>query len=297
MQPRFDYTTLGDEQLFEMLFWAEDRLDLEAVQEIASRDSLLPYLAQVVMDKQSWLSELPEWWAVVHCSYILGLRGDDDAVLPMLAVLRWSDAFDCDWVTELLPAIFGKLGPKAIAGLTAVCRDGSAGWSARDLAMKGLAAISIDSPESAAHVFRIIGERFMDEGEDRVVRQLAGQILLDFRRVDYRLALLSFAREENVIRNQDSWYLAGFGPEDVEWAFRNPEQDLWHYQEDWMRFYDPAEVQRRQKRWSRERLGGKKQPIDRMSHGGGHVVPITRNGKKLDPPPTGDEHTDDPGSK
>lgn len=297
MQLSFDYTALADEQLMEMLFWAEDRLPLEAAEEIARRDSLAQYLRQVVSDKPNWLTELPEWWAVVHATYILAMRGTDEEALPMLSALRWSDAFDCDWVTELLPPMFANLGPTVIAGLTAVARDMTAGWSVRDIALKSMAAICLKHPDSTEHVFRIIGERFMDENEDRVLRQLAGQILLDFRKVGYRLALLSFAREELNLRSEDAWYMAGFGPEEVEWSFRNTEPELWHYTEDWTKFYDPAEIQRRQKRWARERLGNRKSSNFKVPSGGGHVLPLIRGSKHDDPSSSNDGGSDEPGGE
>ncbi|MCB2186656.1 MAG: hypothetical protein KQJ78_09580 [Deltaproteobacteria bacterium] len=274
-----EYALYEDEELFELLFTMEDRLEKVAALEIMGRRSLASALAQVVMDKQNWLAELPEWWAVVHATYLLARRGGSEAVLPLLTAMRWADAFDCDWVTELMPAMLGTLGSPAIAGLTAVARDFTAGWSARDLALKSLAAISLHEPESTDHVFRIIGERFMDEGEDHLIRQLSGQILLDFRRADYRLALSGFAREDLVPAGLDVYYPAGFGPEDVDWTFRNPVAETWHYQEDWMRFYEPSEVQRRQKRWLRERLGAKRTPHEQLSEpGGGRVLPISRQG-------------------
>ena len=223
-----EYSAMEDDQLVELLFITEDRLEREAAEEMARRDSLAPFLAQVVMDKQNWLADLPDWWAAVHATYILGRRGGEDSVNPLLAALRWSDAFDCDWVTEVIPAILGRVGPACIPGLTMVVRDQTAGWSARDLAMKSLAAISLHFPESREHVFRIIGERFMDEHEDRVVRQLAGQVLLDFRVHQYRMALIKFSREEWSFREMDAWYVSGFEPEDVEWAFRQEEPDAWH---------------------------------------------------------------------
>ncbi len=290
MQP-FDYSALDDERLADLLFMAEDRLDLAAAREIARRDSMLPLLAQVVSEKQSWLADLPEWWAVVHSTYLLGFRSGEEVVLPLLTALRWSDAFDCDWVTEVLPSILGKVGPAMIPGLTAVTRDAAAGWSARDLAMKGLAAITLQHPESTDHVFRIIGERFMDESEDRLVRQLAGQILLDFRRQDYRMALIKFAREELGLRELDAWYPLGFDPEEVDWAFHSPQSETWHYQEDWMRFYDPGEIQRRQKRWSRERLGSSRagRGVRPAPSGGGQLVHLWPGGKKPETPAPGGE--------
>jgi hypothetical protein len=279
-----DYASLEDEQLVEMLSVAEDRLDLEAAQEMARRPTLAPFLAQVVMDKANWVAELPEWWAVVHATYILGIKGGEEAVLPLVSAMRWADAYDCDWVTEVLPSIFGRVGPPAMPWLTMVTRDSSAGWSCRDVAMKGLAALSLTFPDSAEHVFRIVGERLMDEGEDRVVRQLAGQILIDFRRQDYRLALLKFAKEEWSFKDMDAWYPAGVDPEEVEWAFRQGKPETWHYREDWMRFYQPAEIQRRQKRWSRERLGASRPGRDRQPPpGGGRVLSFLRQSK---PPET-----------
>lgn len=288
------YAAMEDEQLFELLFTVEDRMDAEAAEEIARRDGLAPYLGQLAMDKQSWLAELPEWWAVVHATYLLGHRGEEEGVLPLLAALRWSDAFDCDWVTELLPSIFGRLGSMCIPGLTAVCRDQAAGWSARDLALKSMAAISLTEPASTEHVFRIVGERFMDEGEERLLRQLSGQILLDFRRVEYRMALGKFAREEWAYHELDMFYPLGLDPEEVEAAFRYAAQpETWHYQEDWMRFYQPAEIQRRQKRWARERISQNHPGRDRMPPtGGGRVLPLWRTGKPPDPTQQPDQ---DPG--
>lgn len=281
------YAELPDDQLFEFIFTSEDRLELAAAQEMACRDSLAPYLAQVVMDKQSWLADLPEWWAVVHGVYILGHRGGEGEVLPLVAALRWADAFDCDWVTELLPAIFGRLGPPAISWLTTLARDPSSGWSARDLALKGLAAIGLQHPESHEHVFQIIGQRFMDEGEDRLLRQLAGQILLDFLHQNYRMALIKFAREDWALRDMDYLYPVGLDPEIVERAFRSGETQLWHYDEDWMRFYDPGETQRRQKRWTRERLSGSRQGrYAKPPPGGGRVLPLWRS-KEPEAPPEG----------
>jgi hypothetical protein len=286
----FDYSTLEDERLADLLFMAEDRLERAAAHEIAGREGMLPLLAQVVSDKQSWLAELPEWWAVVHSTYLLGYRGGEEVVLPLLIALRWSDAFDCDWVTELLPAILGKVGPPTLPGLTAVVRDTAAGWSARDLAMKGMAAVTLVYPESTEHVFRIIGERFMDEREDRLVRQLAGQILLDFRRENYRIALIKFAREDLGYRESEGWYSMAFHPDEVDWAFHSPQAEIWHYQEDWMRFYDPAEIQRRQKRWARERLGSGRtaRGVRPTPSGGGQLVHLWPNGKKPETP--GGEH-------
>jgi len=251
-----DPALYNDEELTELLFVEEDRLERRAVDEILSRaDTTAPILSEIVMDKHNWLQELPEWWAPVHATYLLGALGDARGVAPLMAALRWADAFDNDWVTDFLPAIFGAVGPPSLAALEAVVSDPAAGWSARDTALKAMASVSINHPEYARAIFRRIGRVFMDESEDRTVRQFAGQVLLDFRRTEYRMALLKFAREEVAIKQNDAWYPLGFDAEDVEIAFHQAEPELWYYTEDWMRFYEPPEIQRRQKRWARDRLG------------------------------------------
>ena len=270
-----DYSLMSDTELLELVFLAEDRLERPAAEEIARRRSLEGALAQIIMDKNSWVAELPEWWAVVHATYLLGFRGGARQVVPLLAALRWADAFDCDWVTELLPSIFGRIGPAAISGLKAVAADPTAGISARDLAMQSLAAVSLGAPEVEQEVFGFIGAVFMDPSEERVLRQLAGHILLDFRRQEYRMALITFAREQ--ARIAEPWEPPAFGPEHVEWTFRDPVPEIWHYRQDWMSFYDPGEIQRRQKRWYRDRVA-KAGRGGRIAPGGGKVLPLWGEG-------------------
>ncbi len=277
-----DFAGIDDEQLCELLFTMEDRLPKEAAEELARRDAVVPYLAQLVMDKQAWLMDLPEWWAVVHSTFIVGHRSGEEAVLPLISALRWSDAFDCDWVTEVLPSMLGRVGPPALPLLTAVTRDATAGWSARDLAMKSLAAVTLHHPESSDHVFRIIGERLMDEGEDHLVRQMAGQVLLDFRRGGYQLPLLKLAKQNESLQGWEDVWPAAFGPDEVEWAFKSNTPEVWHYSEDWMHFYEPGEIQRRQKRWARERMGSGTSPKAGHTGPGGKLVSFFRGSEQPD---------------
>ena len=269
-----NYAGLDEQTLTELLLVAEDRLELTAAREIAARAEMTEVLSQLLVDKHNWLAELPEWWAVVHAAFIMGYKGGSQAIAPLLASLRWADAFDCDWVTEALPSIFGKIGVEAIPGLRMVALDKTAGWSARNIALQSLAAISINHPAQDEAVFRLIGDIFMDENEDRLLRQLAGIILLDFRRESYRLALVKFSKEEWMVKDLDYYYALGFSSEDVDFVFHQLEPFTWFYQEDWMRFYQPAEIQRRQKRWSKERLSSARRP--HPPGGGGRVLSLWR---------------------
>lgn len=255
-----DYSQLSDQVLGEMMLNSEDRLELAAAQEIARRASMVEPLSALLIDKQNWLADLPDFWAVVHATFILGFRGGTEAVCPLLSALRWADAYDCDWVMESLPSIFGSLAELAHPGLEKIAHDPTAGWSARGAALQSLAAVSLKLNERAEHIFKLIGDIFMNEAEDRWLRQVAGNILLDFRQANYRMALTKFAREEAYAQDIDSWYAGGFSNDDVDFAFHQSEPDTWFYQEDWMRFYSPREIQRRQKRWQKERMTRRNAP-------------------------------------
>ncbi len=271
----FDYNKLDDQLLSEMLLICEDRLELAAAREMAARASMTELLSAIAADKHGWLAELPEFWAPVHASFILAYHGGAEVMPPLLAALRWADAFDCDWVTEAMPSMFGSLGMLAIADLSLVANDASAGWSARGIALQGLAAVSLRCPQAKESIFGLIGNIFMDEGQDRLLRQMAGNILLDFREMSYRMALGKFAREQEGSLEAGYWQGAFFSNDDVEFAFRKLEPEILFYQDDWMRFYDPREIQRRQKRWQKERLTQTRRP----SHGsGGKVLSLWKPG-------------------
>jgi hypothetical protein len=263
-----DYAKLDDKALGELLLISEDRLPLAAALEIARRDSMLAPLSQLLCDRQSWLSELPEWWSVVHGAFILGRRGGEAVVTPLLTALRWADAYDCDWVAEMIPSIFGQLGTKALPGLTRLTQDVTSGWSARACALQSLAAVTLSVPAAEEEVFRFIGRVFMDEAESRPLRQMAGIILLDFRQENYRMALAKFAREQLASVEDDYWGDSAFSSEDVDSALRAAEAETYFYQQDWMQFYAPGEIQRRQKRWQKERLLAGRRPPNPFGGGG-----------------------------
>ena len=98
----------SNENLLIELFTSADQMGRASVDELILRaDELLPELKQLVMDRHAWQAAVPEWWAPVHATYILGAIGGERVVTALLSALRWSDAFDNDWVTEVLHAIFG----------------------------------------------------------------------------------------------------------------------------------------------------------------------------------------------
>lgn len=265
-KPRRRFQSLSDRQLLELLYTAGDELPREAVDECLRRGSrLLPLLRDVVADKASWSRPLPEWWATVHATYILGALEDPAALTPLLTALRWADAFDSDWVTDDLPSILGRLGAPAYEPLAAVLRDATAGWGARSIALSGMAAVTLSAPYLRAELVPQCAALVADGREDYFLRQTAANVLLDFRERDHRELLVAFGREEAARRAEDPEYQGAFYDWEVDEILESRDgggDSLEYYRRDWLSFYDPEEIQHRQERWEREQDEAEEPPAE-----------------------------------
>lgn len=189
---------------------------------------------------------------MVHATFLLGAIGGKEAVVPVLTALRWADAYDCDWVLEAIPSICGRLGLDALELLSMMAKDLTSGWYVRCIAMEGMAAIAHRHPEAAERVLEEIGGFLNDPDEDRYIRASAGHILLDFRMDAWRDTLMTFAQMEEARQKEGPFDTPDFVQKDVEEAFNSPGKELYFYTRDWMNFYEPEEIARRQKRWKEE---------------------------------------------
>ncbi|MDW7709814.1 MAG: SEC-C domain-containing protein [Deferrisomatales bacterium] len=251
-EPRFH--ALSDGDLLDLLYTAGDRLPREAVDELLRRGSrIFPSLAEIVGDKAAWTQPLPEWWAAVHATYLLGAMETPNSLVPLLCALRWADAFDCDWVTEDLPSIFGRLGPAAFEPLLAIARDPTAGPGARSVALASLAAVAFTASYLTDQVVALAAGFVAPPSEGLMLRQTAANVLADLRAAEHRDLLVSFGREEARRHREDSEYQGVFYDWEVDDLLAEPpEAALEYYRRDWMGFYDPEEIERRQERWERE---------------------------------------------
>lgn len=250
------YHSVPDLDLVELLFTAGDELPREVVDEFLRRGTrVLPLLHDIVADKGLWMAPLPEWWAAVHATYILGATENPEVLRSLLTALRWADAFDCDWVTEDLPSMLGRLGTAGWQPLLSIVNDETAGPGARSIALASLAAISLDAPflreEALARASALLAD---DTGEDLYLRQTAANVLLEFRSTLHRDLLVSFGKEEAARRDADPEYPGAFYDWEVdEFLESQGEGDMLdYYRRDWLSFYEPEEITRRQERWTRE---------------------------------------------
>lgn len=207
-----------------------------------------------MVDKASWTQPLPEWWAAVHATYLLGAMETGEALVPLLTALRWADAFDCDWVLEDLPSIFARLGAAAADPLRSIVTDPSAGSGARSAALTSLTAVALATPYLLDGLIEEAARRTADADEDLFLRQTAANLLVDLRSQAHRDLLRAFGREESRRRREDPEYQGVFYDWEVDELLAQEKGDasLEYYRRDWLVFYDPEEIEHRQERWQRE---------------------------------------------
>jgi hypothetical protein len=249
------FRTLGDAELIELLHTAGDNLPREVIDEFMERGHrMIPFLFVIVSDKTGWTRPLPEWWAVVHASYILGAYETAEAMPGLLAALRWSDAFDCEWVTEDLPGMFGRLGKAAYGPLLAVVRDIPAGWGARSIALSGMAGAALTAPFLKESFLEFAARLVAEPTEALPLRQTAANILLDFRSKTHRKALIKFGKEEAQRKEEIPHYEGAFYDWEVDefLEVEGSSADLEFYERDWLVFYDAEERERRHDYWAEE---------------------------------------------
>lgn len=248
-----DYKHMHNEELIDLLFTEEDRLPLSAVQEIVYRSSeTFPLLSEIVVDKILWTAEPPDWWAPIHATYIVGAIGGPDSLGPLMSALRWSDAYDNEWVTEDLPLILGALGDTSWGAIKIASMDRPAGWSARSIAMDALGSQAFRFPNREEEAMRLLGGILKDTKEDYGARRSAAYVLLDFRRANFKRELIAFAKEEDAVLQQYPEYRVAFTPKDVERDLATPRLGVEVYARNWMEFYSPEEIARRQAEWARD---------------------------------------------
>ena len=248
-----DYRKLHNDELIDLIFTQEDRLPRAVADEIVQRaGELTRDLALIAMDRVLWTADIPDWWAPIHATYLLGAIGTPEVITPLLSALRWSDAYDNEWIAEDLPSIFGATGLIARAPLEAAIAEKSAGWSARAIAMDGLTAIAVHHTAIEEDVVHLLTAILKDTSEEMGARRAAATILLDLRRSDRRKDLVKFARADERMFKEDPMLTGGLSVKEVEDCFAVPARDTEYYLRDWMAFYDADEIRKRQNRWSEE---------------------------------------------
>ena len=250
-----DYQALDDDKLLHLLFTEEDRLPRAAVDEFIRRgERMIKPLSDIVFEESNWSARIPEYWASIHAVFILGAIGAQEAVSPLITAIKWSEKYNVDWVFEVFPSIFGKIGMPALESLRQLVQDKEQDWYVRTIALQGLASITLKNPEVADDIFSYINSFYTNIHEDMDFRVQAANTLLDFVRSEYKESLLAFCQEERRFREKEPFPIVAFDEEDVERIFSTNSKHIALYTRDWLSFYDEEHIKKRQERWKREKI-------------------------------------------
>ena len=234
-----------DEALAQRMFTDADRLPMEFAREVISRNErMIPLLTKVIRHEYNWHRNDAGWCAVVHATYLLGAIGGEDAINPLMDALRFAEAFEDDWVVPELPAIFSRLGPKALEALRPIAAIPDDDWMLRHSALSCMAAITLKFPKEEEDIFKLIAIIADSEREDDDIRVWAGQILLDFARAEYRDILL------RLVDSGMSKPL--YGRAAVRRGLKMP--NVARYCSDWIRFYEEDHISKRRRDAEKDRL-------------------------------------------
>ena len=248
-----DYQALDDSKLVNLLFTEEDRLPRAAVDEFIKRgNSMIEPLSKILLEESNWTKERPEFWTPIHAVFILGAIGTQEAVSPLITAIKWSEKYNVDWVFEVFPSIFGKIGIPALESLRQFVQDKEQDWYVRTIALQGLASITLKNPEVADDIFFYINSFYTNLHEDMDFRVQAANTLLDFVRSEYKESLLAFCQEERRFREKEPFPIVAFDEKDVERIFSTNGKHIALYTRDWLSFYDEEHIKKRQERWKTE---------------------------------------------
>ncbi len=220
--------------LLQPLFTEEDRLSREAVDAILKRGpELAPALVRILEDDAVWEDEeSAAGWAVIHAAYLLAslrLPGSLDVLLK--AVERALDT-ELELIVEAAPHLFAAYGPAALPTLQAAAADVDRDPYARVFANEAVALIAWTHPEARAGALDLLRASVDNPACDQEVRAFAAAELLDFALPEDRRRIAA-AADDDILSEEsiDATYEKGPEPRELF---------------DWMTFYDPEEIERRQ---------------------------------------------------
>lgn len=106
----------------------------------------IPELIRMATDPElnTAYSDTLEVWAPVHAWRTLGQLKAEDAIEPLIGMLKHIDEDDADWVNEELPEVLGMIGPSALSFLKKYATDTTNHFYARIATLRSIKEIAIN---------------------------------------------------------------------------------------------------------------------------------------------------------
>ena len=243
---------MNDDALIRLLYSEADTLTRKTTDAIVARGvAIVPRLVRILGDDDAWGADDAAWWAPVHAAYLLGAIGGADVVAPLLRVLGQAYDEEQAWIYEPMPSILARLGAPAAEPLLAALQDGKQDEVVRLTMAEALELLAVREPALRDGLLDRLAAIARDAGRGEADRWIAAVPLLRFARPQDRDLLLDLGRRQ--AKQGDG---AHFLPDSVEATYRTG-PDLEDVSEDWMTFYDPEAITKREREeaeWAAERM-------------------------------------------
>lgn len=223
-----DYAALPDEALIDLLFTEEDRLPRAAVDEILRRKPA-GRLSDILKNDETWETDGPESWAVVHAAYLLAAFRPPGSLDLLIDAVDRAEDYANDWIAEESPYMLAAYGPAAIPALRAAALDRRRDPYVRVWMNAALGLLGKASKEALDALRRTVDDVRCDE----TVRAAAADDLLDYALPEDRERILA-AADGDFLKTEDVEAAYQAGPREPEPAY------------DWLGFYDPEEIAARE---------------------------------------------------
>ena len=261
--PDEQLATLEPEALIELMVRDEDRVPRNVIDACARLgEPMVACLEELIGIGAFWREDASsgEWWLGLHAAMILGLVPGERAGLALAALMhRMAVAEDDspdDWLAAYWPALFANKPGSTLTGVRKLAADSRAGWYGRAHGMDVIvAAAERQGGGALEEALEWVAGIARDEQEERELRLLAGNLLLDFPRERHRSLVDDLAQRQGA-------FGVHFSEKDVRRAYSagscEPE---WHRFDDPWDFYAPQTIAERQERWREEEAQDEKVSI------------------------------------
>ena len=256
--PLYDNETLAactPAELIENMIRDEDRVPRNVIDECARRsEQMLDILAPIAEPNDELENKTSGyWWLRLHAVMILGLVPGEAAGLLLVDYIRnmcrTEDEDLQGWFASYWPALMHNKPAPIIALLRDMCMDKEIDWFMRISITDAVIAHALKQGEKALEqTLDWAAQLAADKEEDWDYRLCIANTLLDFPRERYHELLNTLAVEQGMFGSH-------FTKKEVNKAYtKNEDRPEWdRFSNPWC-FYNPQEIENRQRCWQEELL-------------------------------------------
>jgi hypothetical protein len=112
------YRNLSDKEFLKLIFTSEDGLGMDYVEEVKVRRlAAVPFMCKVLTSENNYRFSDGRFQGVIHAIHLLGILGDSSAFDGFVSASMFSHKWDIDWIWDVLPECYLRLGKDVIAKL------------------------------------------------------------------------------------------------------------------------------------------------------------------------------------